>query len=102
VTNGARGEIVGIILHPDEKGLLEGLNMGVSIIRLTHMALYLLVKLKKMRAAQLEGLEPEVVPVEPTPQDIQISVRLRGSKYVKRTIKRRQLPITTAYAFKFH
>jgi hypothetical protein len=82
VTNGARGEIVGIILHPDEEGLPEDLNMSVSIIRLTHMALYLLVKLKK-RAAQLEGLEPGVVPVEPTPQDIQISVRLRGSKYVK-------------------
>jgi len=45
VTNGAQGEIVDIILHPDEPPLGDD-----PIVTLQHLPSYILVKLKRTRA----------------------------------------------------
>ena len=57
LTNGARGTIVDIVLHPDED--LTG--AGSSHV-LEHIVLYLLVKMERTRAGTLPGLEPGVIP----------------------------------------
>ena len=61
ITNGARGEIVDIILDPDEPPI----DANENIIRLRYMPAYLLVKLTRTRATRLEGLHECVIPVEP-------------------------------------
>ena len=61
ITNGARGEIIDIILHPDEPYV----DAKKPIVRLKHMPSYLLVKLSRTRVTCLEGLDDYVLPVEP-------------------------------------
>jgi len=94
ITNGARGEIVNIVLHPDEPPI----NKGEAIIRLKYLPLYLLVKLTRTRAAQLEGLDECVIPIEPvlTTYHIKVSV---GRRMVQHAVKRKQFPLTAAYTF---
>ena len=94
IANGARGEIVDIILHPEEPPLPDA-----PIVKLTRLPAYLLVKLKRTRATQLEGLEECVIPVEPMAVKFQIKVKMKGWKVIMRTITRMQFPITGAYAF---
>ena len=94
ITNGARGEIVDIILHPDEPATGEG-----SIVNLKYLPSYLLVKLSRTRASQLAGLDEAVIPVEPTTITTKISLPVHNGKVVTRTVRRRQYPITAAYAF---
>ena len=50
------------------------------------------------RATRLEGLEDAVIPVELASATMQIKVKV-GQKLVKRTVTRRQYPMTAAYAF---
>jgi len=52
VTNRARGEIVNIILHPDKPPIGDE-----PIITLQHLPSYILVKMDRTRATQLEGLD---------------------------------------------
>jgi hypothetical protein len=59
VTNGARGKIVDIILHPDEPPIGDG-----AIVHLKYLPSYILVKLCRTRASKLDGLEESVIPVE--------------------------------------
>ena len=94
ITNGARGEIVDIVLHPDEPPI----NKGEAIIRLKYLPSYLLVKLTRTRATRLEGLDDCIIPIEPvfTTYHIKVSV---GRRIVQRTVKRKQFPLTAAYAF---
>jgi hypothetical protein len=94
IANGARGEIVDIILHPDEPELPD-----TPIVTLTRLPAYLLVKLTRTRATQLEGLEEAVIPVEPGSVKFQIKVKGMGGKVMTRTVTRLQFPITGAYAF---
>jgi len=94
IANGARGEIVDIVLHPEEPSLPD-----TPIVKLTRLPAYLLVKLKRTRATQLEGLEECVIPVEPTAVKFQIKVKTKGRKVITRTVTRMQFPITGAYAF---
>jgi len=94
VTNGARGEIVDIILHPDEPPLGDD-----SIVTLKYLPSYILVKMQRTRASQLEGLDEGIIPVEVTTRNFQIKVRTNGGKYVTRSVRRRQFPMTAAYAF---
>jgi len=94
VTNGARGEIVDIILHPDEPPLCTG-----PIIKLKYLPAYILVKMERTRATKLEGLDKGIIPIEPASHNIRISVRTKGNKYVTRSVTRRQFPMTAAYAF---
>ena len=92
IANGARGEITDIILHPDEPPLPDA-----PVVKLTRLPAYLLVKLKRTRATQLEGLEECVIPVEPIAMKFQIKVKIKGKKFITRTVTRKQFPITGAY-----
>ena len=74
VTNGAQGEIINIILHPDEPPLGDD-----PIVTLQHLPSYILVKLKRTCTERLEGLDKGVIPVEVAPRSFQIKVRLRTS-----------------------
>ncbi|KAJ3008597.1 hypothetical protein NUW54_g3090 [Trametes sanguinea] len=95
VANGARGEVVKIILHPDEPE-----HGDEPVVRLQYPPVYILVRLHRTRATRLEGLEERVIPVEPVRATMQIQVKPRGSsKSVRRSVQRRQFPITGAYAF---
>jgi hypothetical protein len=94
VMNGARGEIVDIVLHPDEPPFEGG-----PIIKLKYLPAYILVKMERTRATKLEGLDEGIIPIEPASHSIRISVRTRGRKYVTRSVTRRQFPMTAAYAF---
>ncbi len=51
ITNGARGAIHKIILHPDEPSLPDS-----PLVKLTYLPSYILVKLNRTRATQLSGL----------------------------------------------
>lgn len=95
VTNGARGEIVDIILHPDEPPISD----SDPVVYLQYVPAYILVKLSRTRASRLAGLEDAVIPVEVATTSMKISIRVRGGKTVTRTVRRRQYPITAAYAF---
>ena len=94
VTNGARGEIVDIILHPDEPPLGDD-----PIVTLQHLPSYILVKLKWICTEQLEGLNEGVIPVEVATHSFQIKVRTSNSKYITRSVRCRQFPMTAAYGF---
>lgn len=93
VTNGARAVIEDIILHADEPPIGEG-----SEVTLKHMPAYLLVRMDRTRASRLPGLEPGVIPVEPLAVTMSIHVQ-RAGQTIARTVRRRQFPITPAYAF---
>ncbi|KAG6805077.1 hypothetical protein H0H92_000785, partial [Tricholoma furcatifolium] len=93
ITNSARGEIVDIILHPEESTISND-----NIVELTHVPAYILVKLSQTRATKLEGLEPSVIPVEPSSKTFTINVMVQG-KSQSRTVKRCQFPMTASYAF---
>ncbi|GLB44644.1 putative G-quadruplex DNA unwinding [Lyophyllum shimeji] len=94
VTNGARGEVVDIILHPDEQ-----LNGNSAIVHLCYLPLYILVKLHRTRATTLEGLEECVIPVEPATTSYRMKMQTHEGKTTQKTIRRRQFPLTAAYAF---
>ena len=94
VTNGARGEIVDIILHPDEPPPRDE-----PIVYLKYVPSYILVKLNRTRASQLDGLDESVIPVEVATTTMKIKVETEAGRVVTRTVQRRQFPITAAYAF---
>ncbi|KAG6806254.1 hypothetical protein H0H92_012056, partial [Tricholoma furcatifolium] len=73
ITNGARGEIVDIILHPEESTISND-----NIVELTHIPAYILVKLSRTHATKLEGLEPSVIPVEPSLKTFTINIMVQG------------------------
>ena len=77
ITNGARGEIVDIILHPDESPLEDG-----PVVKLKYLPLYLLVKLARTKASRLPGLEENIIPVEVAIQWFQIKVKGKDGVYV--------------------
>ncbi len=94
IANGSRGEVVGIVLHPDEPAVPES-----NVVKLKYVPSYVLVKMARTRAGQLEDLDVGVIPVEPTRMTMKINIRREGNKPVQRTVQRRQFPITCAYAF---
>ncbi|RDX42769.1 hypothetical protein OH76DRAFT_1362174 [Lentinus brumalis] len=53
----------------------------------------------RTRASQLEGLDSGVIPVEPAKCSMQILIERVGQAALKRTVNRRQFPMTPAYAF---
>ena len=81
ITNGARGEIVDIILDPDEPPIGND-----PIVTLKRLPAYILVKMARTRATQLEGLDEGVIPVQVATCNFQIKVRQVGGKYVKRSV----------------
>ena len=80
LTNGVRGEIVGIVLHPDKPPPGDK-----SVVTLKHLPAYVLIKLGWTRATQMDGLDENVIPVEMATRTFQIRVRGNGARYVTRT-----------------
>ena len=70
VTNGARGEIVDIILHPDEPPIDE----NEPVVYLQYIPAYIFVKLSRTCASRLEGLEDAVILVEAASTSMKISI----------------------------
>ena len=95
ITNGAQGTIIEIILNPDEP-IISG---GTGLTELQHLPVYILVKMDWTWATQLAGLDKQVIPVKPRTQTIQIKCEQKDGKVVTRTVKWRQFPMTTVYAF---
>ena len=78
VMNGARGEIVDIILDPDEPPI-----GNKPVITLKHLPAYILIKMARTRAMQLERLEEGIILVQVASRNFQIKVWQVGGKYVK-------------------
>ena len=95
ITNGAQGTIVDIWLHPDEPPICD----LEPKIELKYLPSCVLVKLDHTRTSQLTGLEERVVPVEPATQPYRISCQSSEGNIITRTVRRRQFPMTAAYAF---
>ena len=94
ITNGARGEIVDIIFHPEEVpiGDLPG-------VHLQYMPSYILVKLTCTRATPLKGLQDNVIPIEPAITTYRIRIQQDKGHTIQKTVQCRQFPMTAAYAF---
>ena len=95
VTNGARGEIVGIVLHENEPPI----DKAKAVVKLRYLPSYILVKFSRTRASRLDGLEAGVIPIEPITTTYRVRVNTNNGKESTRTFKRSQFPITLAYAF---
>jgi len=102
LANGARGTIVGFILHPEEQFHDE------NTVTLQRTPLCVFVKLDRTRMPALPGLEHGVVPIEPVKKSFSISYvveRQGGDSHtmtttkIQKTVQRQQFPITGAYAF---
>ena len=95
ITNDARGTIVDIWLHPDEPSICD----LQPTIELKYLPPCVLVKLDHTCTSQLIGLEERVIPVEPATQSYRISCQGSEGNAIARTVRRRQFPMTAAYAF---
>ena len=96
LTNGARGTIVEIVLDPVD----EGAHTKQGIVRLQKLPIYVLVKLEHSILKAIGNLEAGVIPVEPAQKTFSITCKGPStSKQKSVTVKRRQLPITSAYSF---
>lgn len=93
IANGARGTVVGVVLHQGETGVASG-----DTVTLQHMPAYILVRLDRTRAGRLSGLDEHVIPIEPVTRAFEIRVKT-GAKTTTRKVIRRQFPMTAAYAF---
>ncbi|KIK21826.1 hypothetical protein PISMIDRAFT_103327 [Pisolithus microcarpus 441] len=67
-------------------------------MRLERLPLFVLVKMERTRTAKLPNLEESVIPIQPASRTFRIKVKENG-KDIVRTVRRRQFPITAAYAF---
>ena len=90
VANGARGEIIKIVLDENESNY----SPTQSIIRLKYPPVYVLIRMKSSKVSGLEGLEQNIIPLTPMEHTFLIT---QGSQ--SKTVVRKQLPLTTAYAF---
>ena len=70
ITNGARGEIVDIVLHPDEPPF----SKHAPVVTLKHLPAFILVKLHRTRASGLDGLDDAVIPIQPASQRIRVNL----------------------------
>jgi hypothetical protein len=94
ITNGARGEIVDIMLHPEETADSED-----TVVCLQHLPVCVLVKLEQTRATAFPGLQANVIPIFAMKRSFQIQVPTPNGSKARRNVTRRQFPITPAYAF---
>jgi hypothetical protein len=77
VTNRAWGEIVDIMLHPDEPP-----PSNEPTVYLKYVPSYILVKLNCTRASQLDRLDKSVIPVEVATATMKIEVQKGAGKVV--------------------
>jgi hypothetical protein len=89
VANGARGIVHKIILDPREDA-----SSTSKEVKLCYQPACVLVRLNRTKAPKLSGLEMGIVPIVPFEQKSNLT---HNSKTSRAT--RRQLPITSAYAF---
>src|SRR5258708_40117277 len=92
IANGARGEIIGIKIVLDERETV--FSPLAPIVELTYPPAYILVKMNRTKAVQLESFDKDVLPLVPLERTFTVA-HSREHK----SIIRRQLPITPAYAF---
>jgi hypothetical protein len=90
LANGARGEIVDIVLDERE----DPLDVQTPIINLKYPPQLVLVKLLDGKAMKLHGLPDGVLPITP----ISKSFTFQTSPKSRKNANRRQLPIVPAYA----
>jgi len=90
IANGSRGEIVAIVLQAED----EGIAKETTIAKLSRVPAYVLVKMDKTKVPPLQGLPENVVPL--TPLERRFTV-IDGQQ--KKTVTRKQLPLTPSYAF---
>ena len=95
ITNGAWGKLVDITFHPNETPIGNSF-----VVHLRYMPLYILVKLTRTRATPLEGLEDNVIPIEPA-ITIYYHIRIQQDKgyIMKKTVQHRKFPMAAAYGF---
>lgn len=96
MANGARGTIVDIVLSTVEE---PSIPEASSVVELKHLPLYILVKLDRTRVSQLEGLDEQVIPIQPRQQTLRILVQQKNGEPVLCSVWRQQYPFTLAYAF---
>ncbi|KIY48992.1 hypothetical protein FISHEDRAFT_42281, partial [Fistulina hepatica ATCC 64428] len=94
IVNGSQGTVVKNFLDPDEGDYDESQEM----VKLTHPPVCILIQLERTSAPRLEGLEENIVPIQPSQQIFKIHVK-KGKNMTAKTVKRRQYPMTLAYAF---
>ncbi|KAI0263902.1 hypothetical protein BC834DRAFT_884505 [Gloeopeniophorella convolvens] len=94
IANGARGIIEAIVVHEDEDVPEEDKE-----VVLNRPPAYILVKLERTRAPQLKGLGNNVVPIVPLQRKFDITMSDNTGRKKRKTVTRRQLPITAAYTF---
>src|SRR5215472_16434227 len=90
ISNGARREIVDMILHPDEPPI-----PNAPIVKLKYLPAYLLVRLERTRASRLDGLDTGVIPIEVSTTKYRIQI----DKSMTKTVLRKQYPLAAAYAY---
>lgn len=90
IANGARGEIIKIILDRRETSI----STAQSIVNLEYPPAFVLIKLLNTKMSQLAGLEKNIIPLIPLERTFTI---VEGNK--TKTVTRVQLPMTGAYAF---
>ena len=70
ITNSAQGEIVDIILHPNEPPICD----SELVVQLQHLPAYILVKLSHTCTSRLAGLNDVVFPVKVATTSMKISI----------------------------
>ncbi|KAH7904529.1 hypothetical protein BJ138DRAFT_1019029, partial [Hygrophoropsis aurantiaca] len=90
VANGACGEVIEIVLDERETAF----DPSKLFVELEYPPTYVLIRLMRTKADQLEGLEKGVLPLTPMERTFNVRVGMDD-----KTVTRRQLPITAAYAF---
>ena len=91
VANGVRGTIEGIILDERER---TNATTESHTIHLQYPPRCILVKLARTKAPHLDGLDQNVIPIEPVTKSFSI---LKDGRKI--SVNRTQLPLTLAYAF---
>ena len=102
VANGAKGTVVGLVLHEDEE------SSDDSIRTLHHTPSCMFIKMDRTRAECLHRLQDDVIPIVPALKSFkityteQVSDTVTGASVLQKkskTVQRRQFPVTGAYAF---
>ena len=83
ITNGAHGEIVGIVLHENKPPI----DKAKAIVKLRYLPAYILVKFSHTRASHLDGLEMGVIPIEPITTTYRVKVNMKDGKQSTQTFK---------------
>ncbi|SRR6266404_3395225 len=89
IANGSRGQILLIALHKELQQIRSG-----CVVTLSKPPVFALVKLQSTKSGELPGLGEGVIPITPIERSFTIIDRKE-----KKTVSRKQLPLTPAYAF---